>query len=84
MMSDITEPTPEKKYNLPLSTPKGSDLDWLLKDLIAGIKNETIIRRGINIDTDVSRPGWFEVRIEFCDISEPHRVIDEPDMARSF
>lgn len=72
----------DKEYNLPLSTPKGSDLDHLLKQLTDGIKSGILQRRYFEIETDVSRPGHYSFTIEFEDISVPSRVIADPDMLK--
>ncbi len=72
----------DKKYNLPLSTPKGSDLDHLLKELTDGIKSGILQRRYFEIETDKHYPGRYCITIEFEDISVPSRVIADPDMLK--
>jgi len=74
----------EQKYNLPLSTPKGSDLDRLLKQLIDGIKSGQYQRTYFEISRDEGYPDRFQINIDFKDISTPLHVLDEPDKAWRF
>lgn len=71
-------------YELPLSTPKGSDLDFLLQRLIAGINKGTMKRCNVDLTTDSSRPDWFELLIDFKHISDAGTPLVNPDKARHF
>lgn len=71
-------------YDLPLSTPKGSDLDLMLQRLIAGINEGTLNRHSVELTEDRFKPGWFEISIEFNHISIPSSPLDVPDKARHF